>query len=122
MKIFERTYLYYAVGPEDLIQVIESGYRRLPLYPPGFYPICFRHYAQKVAKETNVTKNGQGFVLRFEVKTEFISKFQSHIIGSPDTEMYLIPSVDFDELRKAIIGKIDVTDAYQSGSLPRIEA
>lgn len=117
MKVFERTYLYRPVGGQELRLIAESDYRRFPPRLPEqpiFYPVCNKKYADKIARDWNAPNDGYGYVLRFEIKTDFIEKYETHVVGSREHEEYWIPAEDLNAFNAAIIGKIELIEVFHA--------
>jgi hypothetical protein len=70
----ETTTLYRPVGEAELELIRASGWREFPPRLPEqpiFYPVLNREYATQIARDWNTRDGGIGFVLRFEVDTEY---------------------------------------------------
>lgn len=123
MKIFNRTYLYRPVEPEELRLISDSDYSKFPPRLPEqpiFYPVCNKKYANKISKNWNVAHYGYGFTVRFEIDTNFIEKYPKQIVGSKEHEEYWIPAEDLEAFNNAIIGKIQVVDTFQADYIEKI--
>ena len=93
----EVTTLYRPVGQRELDLIAESGYRKFPPRLPEqpiFYPVLNEEYATFIAKRWN-TKDAAsgyvGYVLRFNVRTEYISQFDVQKVGDSIALEYWIP-------------------------------
>ena len=105
------TTLYRPVGQTELDLIAESRYRRFPPRLPEqpiFYPVCNERYATEIAERWNVAEKGVGYVTRFEVRTEFLDQYETHIVGKPHHEEYWIPAEDLHDFNDAIVGEIEV--------------
>ncbi len=112
----ETTTLYRPTGPNELVQVEESDYRRWPPRLPEqpiFYPVTNEQYAIEIATKWNIKDSGVGFVTRFEVKTEFIEKYQIEQVGASHHTEWWIPAEELEELNNNIVGKIEVIGEYR---------
>jgi hypothetical protein len=49
-----------------------------------------------------------GYVLRFEVRSELISHYKVHTVGSSEHREYWIPAADLEKLNENIVGAIEV--------------
>lgn len=111
----ETVTLWRLTGPNELKLVEESGWKawppRLP-EQPIFYPVTTEEYAIKIARDWNVPSSGSGFVTRFEVRKEFLERFEPQLAGGKAHEEYWIPAEDLDEFNAAIVGKIEVTRRF----------
>jgi hypothetical protein len=76
---------------------------------PIFYPVTNEGYARQIARDWN-TKVGDktGFVTRFAVVAEHLSKYERKIVGGREHEEYWIPAGELDAFNRAIIGKIEI--------------
>jgi hypothetical protein len=105
---------YRPVGPEELALIEESGCRRFPPRLPEqpiFYPVCNERYAIEIAERWNATERG-GFVTRFEVADELLSRYETHVVGRTYHEEYWIPAEHLEEFNDAIIGRIEVIASF----------
>ena len=88
-----------------------SGWRewppRLP-EQPIFYPVLNEDYATKIAREWNVKHDGAGYVTRFEVRAEFLDRYEVHQVGGQTILEYWIPAEDLTELNASIVGVIEL--------------
>jgi hypothetical protein len=109
------TTLWRPTGPKELELVEASGWRewppRLP-EQPIFYPVLNEDYATKIARDWNVKHDGAGFVTRFEVRTEFLDRYQVHQVGARTILEYWIPAEDLEDLNSNIVGKIEVVAEF----------
>jgi hypothetical protein len=78
---------------------------------PIFYPVVSREYAEQIARDWN-TKDERsgfaGFVLQFEVRSEFLRKYDIHVVGSTVHREYWIPATDLPTFNANIVGEIEV--------------
>ncbi len=113
--IVSTTTLYRPVGPAELELIRKSGFRcfppRLP-EQPIFYPVLNREYARQIAREWNVKDSGAGFVTRFEVETEYVSKFERQVVGGSVHVELWVPAEDLVDFNTKIAGVIEVIDTY----------
>ena len=115
----ELSTLYRPVGHAEFELVRASDFRgfppRLP-HQPIFYPVLSEQYATQIARDWNQkdeTSGFVGYVLRFKVRTEFLSRFEIHIVGSSDHREYWIPAEDLQELNESIVGLIEVISEFR---------
>jgi hypothetical protein len=107
--------LYRPVGPEELRLVKESGFRRFPPRLPEqpiFYPVCNEQYAVEIAERWNVKESGGGVVTRFEVRTEFLTGYETHVVGRSYHEEYWIPAEELSAFNDANLGTIEVVRSF----------
>lgn len=79
---------------------------------PIFYPVLTEDYAIKIARDWNVPASGAGFVTRFEVKREFIARYDVQEAGGRAHLEYWIPAEDLDDFNAAIVGQIEVISSF----------
>jgi hypothetical protein len=110
----ETTTLYRPVGRTELDLIRASGFRKFPPRLPEqpiFYPVVSREYAEQIARDWN-TKDERsgfaGFVLQFEVRSEFLRKYDIHVVGSTVHREYWIPATDLPTFNANIVGEIEV--------------
>jgi len=114
------TVLYRPVGRAELDLIRASGFRgfppRLP-EQPYFYPVLNIEYATKIARDWN-TKDAQsgyvGYVLKFEVETEFLSQYPIRQVGDVSHREYWIPAADLPAFNAQIIGQIEIVAEYRA--------
>lgn len=103
------TVLWRPTGPVELALVEGSGWREWPPRLPDqpiFYPVLNRDYAHTIARRWNVPASGVGYVTRFEVEAEFMSRYAVQQVGGRTILEYWIPAEDLEELNANIIGRI----------------
>jgi hypothetical protein len=108
--------LWRPVGPEELQLIREAGMRAFPprlSEQPIFYPVLTEDYAIKIARDWNVPASGVGYVTRFEVRRDFIDKYEVQYAGGRAHAEYWIPAEDLDAFNGAIIGEIEVTAEFR---------
>lgn len=108
--------LFRPVGENELKLIEESGWKAFPLRLPEqpiFYPVTNEEYAAQIARDWN-TKHGskQGFVTRFYVDAEYVSKFDRKIVGGRQHEELWVPTEELEEFNSKIIGLIEVTQKF----------
>jgi hypothetical protein len=107
--------LWRPTGPEEIALVEASGWRewppRLP-EQPIFYPVLNEEYATKIARDWNVKASGSGYVTRFEVRRDFLDRYEVRQAGGRTILEYWIPAGDLPELNANITGLIRVTAEY----------
>ena len=82
---------------------------------PIFYPVLNRQYAEQIARDWNAKdpKTGfQGFVTRFEVDAQYLSRFEVRQVGGPTHLEYWGPAEDLAEFNQHIIGPIQVVAEF----------
>jgi hypothetical protein len=113
----ETTILYRPVGANELALIAETGYRAFPPRLPGqpiFYPVLNEEYATQIARDWNA-QNSQskfGYVTRFAVRTDYLSRFTLQKVGGALHLEYWIPAEQLNEFNQNIVGKIEVISEF----------
>ena len=112
--------LYRPVGQVELDLIKESGYKKFPprlFYQPIFYPVLNEKYASEIALRWNTKDSLEslnvGYVTRFEIDDDFISKYEVHQVGDNYHLEYWIPSEELEEFNSHIISLIEVIKCYR---------
>jgi hypothetical protein len=111
--------LYRPVGRAELELIRASGFYRFPPrlpQQPFFYPVLNEAYATQIARDWNTkdeSSSFEGYVLRFNVRGEFLSNYEIHTVGSAEHREYWIPAEDLDELNGSIVGSIEVISEFR---------
>lgn len=69
--------------------------------------------ATKIARDWNVKASGSGYVSRFEVRRDFLDRYQVRQAGGRTILEYWIPAEDLPEFNANIVGLIEVTAEYR---------
>jgi hypothetical protein len=107
--------LWRPVGPAELELIRASGMRAFPPRLPEqpiFYPVLSEDYAIKIARDWNVPASGKGYVTRFRVSKQFLSKYEVHKAGGEAHREYWIPADDLGAFNAALIGEIEVVAEF----------
>jgi hypothetical protein len=115
MMELETITLWRPVGPDELRLIEGSGMRHFPPRLPEqpiFYPVTTEDYAVKIARDWNVPASGSGFVTRFEVRADFLSRYGVQDAGGRTHREYWIPAEDMDAFNAAIVGLIEVVRVF----------
>ena len=107
--------LYRPTGPHELALVAASGYRRWPPRLPEqpiFYPVTNEDYAVEIARDWNVPASGAGYVTRFEVDADFMSRYPTHVVGTSRHAEWWVPAEELEALNDHIVGLIEVTQTF----------
>ncbi len=114
------TTLYRPVGQKELDLIRASGFREFPPRlpeQPFFYPVLNEEYATQIAREWN-TKDERssfaGYVLRFNVRTEFLNQYQMRVVGDSIHREYWIPANDLKDLNSNIVGSIELVSEFRA--------
>ncbi|MBN9086143.1 MAG: hypothetical protein J0J01_04465 [Reyranella sp.] len=100
---------------KELALIEQSGMRAFPPRLPEqpiFYPVTTEAYAIKIARDWNVPASGSGFVTRFEVRKEFLDRYQVQTAGGRLYQEYWIPAEELSAFNAAIVGEIEVTASF----------
>lgn len=111
----ETVTLWRPTGPEELALVAASGWSRWPPRLPEqpiFYPVLNEEYATTIAREWNVAANGSGFVTRFEVRRDFLDRYEVHQVGGRTILEYWIPADDLEEFNRNLVGPIELVSSF----------
>ncbi|MFG2113750.1 hypothetical protein ACGFRB_14145 [Streptomyces sp. NPDC048718] len=110
------TTLWRPTGPEELKLVRASGWRawppRLP-EQPIFYPVLNEDYAIRIARDWNVPHSGVGYVTRFEVESDFLSRYPVRQAGGETILELWVPAEELDEFNAHIVGTIEVVREFR---------
>ena len=104
--------LFRPVGPKELELIRQSGCREFPPRLPGqpiFYPVLNEGYAAQIARDWNAGRGGgRGFVTRFRVRADFLSRYEVQTVGGSSHQEYWIPAGELPEFNRNIVGLIEV--------------
>jgi hypothetical protein len=109
--------LFRPTGEPEMILIRDSGWQAFPPRLPGqpfFYPVLNESYATQIAREWNTRDGGTGYVLRFQVDSEFLARYTVQTVGAGVHQEYWLPAEDLAEFNKHLIGPIELV----SSSLP----
>jgi len=107
--------LYRPVGPNELELIETTGWREFPPRLPEqpiFYPVTNQAYATQIARDWNVKASGAGFVTRFHVNAEYLSRFTVQKVGGSMHTEYWIPAEQLPEFNANIVGLIEVIEKF----------
>jgi hypothetical protein len=114
------TRLYRPIGQKELDLIRESDFTcfppRLP-YQPVFYPVLNEDYAVQIARDWNTKDKASdyvGYVTCFEVKTEFLQKYDIQTVGGSQYQEYWIPAEELKYFNENIIGKIKIIAEFRT--------
>ncbi len=109
------TTLYRPVDPFELALVQGSGFREFPARLPDqpiFYPVCSLEYATMIAQEWTIADWGEGYVTRFHVQADYLSRHEIHTVGGRECREYWIPAEELSVFNRSIVGQIEVVAEY----------
>ncbi len=83
---------------------------------PIFYPVLNLEYAEQIASRWNTKDSSSwyiGIVTSFQVDSDYLSKFETKIVGAADIHQELwVPAEELSEFNKHIVGKIKFVKVY----------
>jgi hypothetical protein len=111
------TYLYRPVGVEELALIAASDFKAFPPRLPEqpiFYPVTNEEYAVQIARDWNCKHNvvKKGFVTKFSLPTEYLSRFDRKIVGAKIHEELWVPAEELDDFNSRIVGSIQVIRGF----------
>lgn len=117
----ETTLLYRPVGEKELELIRASGFKEFPPRLPEqpiFYPVLSEEYAVQIARDWNAKYNQDkvGYVTRFSVRTDYLSKYEVRVVGGREHEEYWIPAEELGEFNRQIVGDIEVIAEFRGGA------
>jgi hypothetical protein len=120
MSIGNTATLFRPVGSKELDLIRRSGFREFPPRLPEqpiFYPVLNEEYAAQIARNWNAKHNEDrhGYVTRFLVREEFLSRYEVRTVGGSVHKEYWIPAEDLPEFNRNIVGLIEVTAEFAGG-------
>jgi hypothetical protein len=111
--------LFRPVGQKELDLIRESGDREFPPrlpHQPIFYPVLNEDYAVQIARDWNTKDEASGFVgyvTRFQVRAEFLSRYPVQTVGGSQHQEYWIPAADLVQFNRNIVGPIEVIAEFR---------
>jgi hypothetical protein len=103
-------------GQAELDLVAASGWSawppRLP-EQPIFYPVLSEVYATRIAREWNVPRGGVGHVTAFEVRDDFLDRYEPRQAGGRELLEYWVPAEELDDFNAALVGPIRLVASYR---------
>ena len=111
--------LYRPVGPEERRLIAASGWKEFPPRLPEqpiFYPVLNKEYAIQIARDWNVPASGSGYVTRFAVRREFLSKYNVQKVGSELHQELWIPAEELAEFNRNLVGAIEVIAEFHAAA------
>jgi hypothetical protein len=114
----DTTVLFRPVGEKELELIHASGFSAFPPRLPEqpiFYPVLNEDYARQIARDWNAKRNESkvGYVTRFAVRNEYLSRYEIQTVGGFTHQEYWIPAEELPEFNKNIVGEIEVVAEYR---------
>jgi hypothetical protein len=106
--------LWRPIGVKELKLIEATGMQAFPPRLPEqpiFYPVLTEAYATKIARDWNAPRGG-GFVTRFNVRVNFLARYEVMDVGGRDHQEYWIPADDLPAFNDAIVGAIEVVASF----------
>lgn len=69
-------------------------------------------YAVQIARDWNVRASGSGYVTRFEVQTDFLSRYDEQVVGGHVHRELWVPAEELQEFNQHIVSLIEVTQYF----------
>lgn len=118
----ETVFLYRPVGKNELALIEASDFTAFPprlAEQPIFYPVLNEEYATQIARDWNAKYNADkiGYVTRFEVRREFLDRYEVKVVGGRTHAEYWIPAEELAEFNRNIVGKIEVIAEFRGQEL-----
>jgi hypothetical protein len=113
------TTLFRPVGQSEFELIRTSGFREFPRRLPQqsyFYPVLNLEYATQIARDWNAKdapSGSVGYVLKFQVESEFLNRYQVRQVGDVTHREYWIPAEDLSAFNEKIVGVIEVLAEYR---------
>ena len=124
MGTAETTTLFTPTGEKELALIRASGWREFPPRLPSqsiFYPVLNEEYAVQIARDWNTRDGGTGYVLRFDVKAEYLKQFHIRTAGSRTHQEYWILAERLEEFNRHIVGLIEVIGEFRAPITPPVQ-
>ena len=115
------TTLYRPVGPKELALIEAAQWQAFPPRLPDqpiFYPVLNEEYAIQIARDWNVPASGTGFVTRFAVRNDFLTRYEIQTVGGREHRELWVPAEELPEFNANIIGPIEVIASFGAPSVP----
>ena len=112
----ETTVLFRPVGAKELELIRENKFAAFPPRlpeQPVFYPVLNEEYAIQIARDWNAKQDGVGYVTRFRVRNEYLSRYKVQAVGGSTHREYWIPAEDLNEFNRNIVGRIEIVAEYR---------
>src|SRR5579871_155649 len=112
------TTLFRPVGQAEFVLIAASGFTAFPPRLPEqpiFYPVLNQEYAEQIARDWNTKDERSGFtgyVLEFDVDTEYLKRYDVQKAGGSKHLEYWIPAEELAEFNRHIQGKIRMLSKF----------
>ena len=109
--------LFWPTGQTELDSIQASGWKEFPPRlpeQPFFHPVVNETSATQIARDWNTRDGGTGYVLRFCVEAEYLSKYGVRTAGAAVHREYWIPAEELGEFNKHLVGKIEIVAVHRA--------
>ena len=104
------------VNQAELDLIIAANWKAFPprlVGQPIFYPVLNEVYANQISRDWNVPTYGVGYVLKFEVKDDFLKNYEVQQVGLDHHLEFWILAEDLDAMNQHIIGSIELINTFR---------
>lgn len=112
----QTTTLYRPVNQKELDLIEASGWKAFPSRLPEqpiFYPVMNEAYAVQISQEWNVPAYGVGYVVRFEVDSEFLKRYKIENVGGHIHNELWVPAEELKLFNQHLAGDIEVIAKHE---------
>ena len=114
----ETTTLYLAIGPQQLAALASTGYRCIEPGGRGELLVLFKltqRYAEMVARQRILPKEGEAWVVRLEVGTAALEGIELSTVAYDEHLEYLVPVASLACLNAQLRGPVAVVSRFLPG-------
>ncbi|GHC83046.1 hypothetical protein GCM10007079_23830 [Nocardiopsis terrae] len=86
-----------------------------PARTAHFYPVPNEDYANRIAREWNLPRDGEGHVTRFRVEAEFESRYSVRQTGGRTILELWVPAAELAEFNSRVRGEIELVRSFLPG-------
>jgi len=104
----KKTTLYRPVNSLELELIKNSNWKKFPTRlkeQPIFYPVLNSKYAKDISA-WNKSSYGKGFILEFDINSNYLEQFEIHNVGKSYHNEYWIPAEELENFNNQIVGNI----------------
>jgi hypothetical protein len=110
--------LYRPTGVNELELIYRSGMKAFPPRLPEqpiFYPVLNQEYATQIARDWNAKSAPSyiGFVLRFDVQSEYVARFPIQKVGGKTHLELWVPAEELEKFNRHIVGQIEIVEVHR---------
>lgn len=116
----ETTVLYRLISSGEMELIRSVNYVAFPprlFWRQTFHPVSDEGYATQMARTWNFCDGKPVYLIRFQVRTDFLQPYEAEIDGTQGCREYRIPSdglQELEELKKNMVGKIEELSEFHS--------